>query len=125
MKSVEVPRETWPARLNEFTAAHEGWLVSLDIRSREMAVRGAIEGLPLLGISIDHADNDCSIAISVSRSRFDHLTHVIDHVAHVLVQRTEEGADAGIQIESADGVSTVLRLRAPTLTERVDHVLHG
>jgi hypothetical protein len=124
MNTVEVPRAAWAAQLNDFTAAHEGWPVSLDIRSPSTDVRGAIEGMPLLGISIDHAEDGCSIAVSVSRSRFDHLTHVIDGVTRVLVQRTDEGADAGVRIDSAGEVSTVLRLRNPVLPERVDHVLH-
>ena len=122
MQTVEIPREAWGQRLNEFTAVHEGWLVSLDVLAAEIGAQPEIRNLPLLGVSSDRIDRDATIAISVARSATDHLTHVIHAVTRVYVERTEEGADAALQIESADGTRTILRFRAAVLPETVDGI---
>lgn len=122
MQTVEIPREAWDQRLNEFTAVHEGWLVSLDVLAAEIGAQPEIRNLPLLGVSSDRIDHDATIAISVARSATDHFTHVIHAVTRVYVERTEEGADAALQIESADGTRTILRFRAAVLPETVDGI---
>jgi len=47
MQTVEIPREAWAQTLNEFTAIHEGWLVSLDVLGADIGAprrsRGAAE----------------------------------------------------------------------------------
>ena len=53
MRTVEIPRAEWAQRLNEFTAIHEGWLVSLDVLDPEIGAQPEIRNLPLLGISAD------------------------------------------------------------------------
>lgn len=120
MQTVEIPREAWGQRLNEFTAVHEGWLVSLDVLAMEIGAQPEIRNLPLLGVSADRIDDDATIAVSVARSATDHLTHVVHAVTRVYLERTEEGADAALQIESADGTRTILRFRAAVLPETVD-----
>jgi hypothetical protein len=124
MQSVDIPRDTWSSRLNEFTAVHESWLMSLDVIGPGVGVRPAIKEMPLLGMSLSHAEDGCMVAISLARSPAEHLTHVISRVTRILLNRTEEGADASLQIESADVTLTILRLRVAILPECVDHVLH-
>ena len=57
MRTVEIPREAWAQALNEFTAIHEGWLVSLDVLGPEIGAQLEINNLPLLGVSADRADD--------------------------------------------------------------------
>jgi hypothetical protein len=124
MQTVELRQDTWAARLNEFAAIHEGWLVSLDVIGPRVAVRPAIREMPLLGISLSHAEDGYAVTISLARSPAEHVTHVVDRVTRILLNRTEEGADASLEIESTQGTSTVLRLRVAILPECVDYVLH-
>ena len=42
METVEIPREDWSRRLNEFTAIHEGWLISLDILGAELGATDCV-----------------------------------------------------------------------------------
>lgn len=125
MQTYEVPRFEWASQLNEFTAVHDGWLVSVDVVQPRAGVREALHELPLLGIAIDDTGGNCRVTISVIRAGAGHVAHTIDRVTRVIVYVTDERADAGLQFDSADGVSTILRLRVAVLPERVDHVLRA
>jgi hypothetical protein len=41
VRTVEIPREAWLRQLNEFTAIHEGWLVSLGVASERAFFTGS------------------------------------------------------------------------------------
>ena len=123
MQTVEIPREAWVYRLNEFTSIHEGWLVSLDILGPELGVQPEIDNLPLLGVSADRVNHDGTIVVSVARSASEHFTHIVHAATRINIERTDDGADAALQIESADGTRAILRFRATALPETVDGVV--
>jgi hypothetical protein len=123
MRTVEIPRAAWAQALNEFTAIHEGWLVSLDVLGPEIGAQVEIKNLPLLGVSADRADHDGSIIISAARSVGEHITHTIHAATRVYIERREDGADIALQIESADETKTILRFRATALPETLDGVV--
>ena len=120
MQTVEIPRRDWAQRLNEFTAIHEGWLISMEVLGADLGAQPAIENLPLLGVSADRPDHDGAVAISVARSTAEYFTHLIHDVTRIWIERTEDSADAALQIEAADGTRTILRFRASVRPEIVD-----
>jgi hypothetical protein len=123
MRTVEIPREAWVEQLNEFTAIHEGWLVSLDVVGPEIGAQPEIINLPLLGVSADRIDHDRAIAVSVMVSATGHFTHMIHGVTRIYIERADDGADAALEIESADGTRTILRFRVAALPETVDGIV--
>ena len=123
MRTAELPREAWVQQLNEFSAIHDGWLVSLDVLDPEIGAQPEIDNLPLLGVSVDRIDHDGTIAVSVARSATEHFTHIIHAVTRIYVERTDDGADAALEIESVDGTTTVLRFRVAALPETVDGIV--
>jgi uncharacterized protein DUF5335 len=123
MRTVEIPREEWVQRLNEFTAMHEGWLVSLDVLGPKIGAQPEIRHLPLLGVAADRIDRDGTITVSVARSATEHLGHIVHAVTRICVERSDEGADAALQVESADGTRTILRFRVAALPETVDGIV--
>ena len=108
----EVPRVEWTQALNRFTAAHEGWLVSLEIFGPYLGAQPEINHMPLLGVSADRVNHDGVIAISVARSASDHFTHMVHDVSRIFIEQTDDGATAALLIESTDATRTVLQLRA-------------
>jgi hypothetical protein len=120
MQTVEITRADWARRLNEFTAVHDGWLVSVDVLSPETGGQRQIDNLPLLGVSADRINHDGSVAVSVARPGGTHFTHVIREVKRIYIEQTSDGADAGLQIESGDGTKTIMRFRVVALPETVD-----
>jgi hypothetical protein len=53
----------------------------------------------------------------------DHISHSIGRPTEVILQQTDEGADAALAIKSADGVTALLRFRSPMLPEMLDAVV--
>lgn len=122
MRTVEVPREAWTSTLDEFSAVHEGWLVSLDVLGPTIGAQPEINNLPLLGVSADHAKHDGTITISAARAA-EHITHTIHAPLRVYIERREDGADVALQIESADGTQAILRFRVAALPETLDGIV--
>ena len=123
MRTVAIPRTEWVRRLNEFSAVHAGWLVSLDVLRPDLGAQHQIDNLPLLGVCADRTDRDRTIEVSVGRSGGEHLTHMIEAAVRISIARTDDGADAALQVESADGTETILRFRAAALPETVDGIV--
>ena len=112
--------EEWSRELNGFTQRHDGWLVSLDVIPPDDIPQREFENLPLLGVSADRFGHGGRLAISVSWSRSEHLTHFVPSVERLMVERTAEGADAALWIAGTDGTRTVLRFRVAARPETVD-----
>jgi uncharacterized protein DUF5335 len=120
MRTVEIPQNDWTRILNEFSARHEGWLVSLDLRDARFGARREIQNLPLLGITAEPVSHVKDITIAAARSAADHVTHTIQSPTRLGVERTDDDMDAGLEIESADGTVAILRFRTVVLPETVD-----
>ena len=56
-------------------------------------------------------------------SATEHLTHMIDGVTRIYIERADDGADAALEIESGDGMRTILRFRVAALPETVDGIV--
>lgn len=123
MRTVEIPHEAWAQRLNDFTAIHEGWLVSLDVLGPEIGAQPEIVNQPLLGVSADRVDHDGTIVVSVMLSPSGHFSHIVHDVTRIYIERADDGADAALEIESVDGTRTILRFRATALPETVDGIV--
>jgi hypothetical protein len=120
--TIELAREDWTQAVKEFSAIHEGWLVSLDILSPDIGAQPAITHLPLVGVSFEAAEGG-RMTIAAGRSADDHITHTIQAPNHVWIARTNAGADVALEIESADGTKTILRLKTVALPDTVDGIV--
>lgn len=120
MRTVEVPRDEWPQALDQFSEIHQGWVVSLDVLGTELGAQPEISDLPLIGVSADSHRQPGNITISAARAADDHVTHVVEAPEHVYIERTDEGADAALEIEARDGTKSILRFRSAALPETVD-----
>ncbi len=97
MQTVKVPRDAWPQALGQFSAIHEGWLVSVDILAPTLGAQPEVHDLPLVGVVAEPDDGGGIISISAAKAGFDQITHTIRSPTSVWIERTEEGADAAIQ----------------------------
>jgi hypothetical protein len=119
----EIPREEWSEFLDSFSRQHEGWLVSVEVLGEEIGAQVEAEGKPLEGITAELKNGgEDSISIIVGLTPAEHITHNITAPTHVRIQQAENGADMTLQIESSDGVTTLVRLRSAMLPEMVDGI---
>lgn len=107
MQTVKVPRTEWIGTLNEVSRKHRGEPVSLDVLGESIGAQPELRDLPLVGLTAEPGGG--AISIAAGGSADDHLTHTIQSPTHIWIERSDEGADAALEIESADGTKTILR----------------
>jgi len=130
MATQEIPSERWRAFLDGFSRQHEGWLVSLEVFGADIGAQEEAHELPLEGITTELKNNEQGseperIAISLGNTPEDHLTHSITGPTHIWLEQTQAGANAALEIESADETKTLLRFRSALPSEMVDGVVLG
>lgn len=117
MPLTEIPRAAWTAALNEFSTQHEGWIVSVDIWTPEVGALPEIHDLPLVGVSADRNDVDGTVTITAATAPRGQVSHVIHGASSIAIEREQNGATAGLHVESSGGVKTSLRFRTPAVPE--------
>ena len=121
MPTDEIRPSQWREFFDTFSRAHEGWLVTIEVFGPLGAQEEARE-LPLVGVTAEEPSHGSSISIVVGEGDRI-LTHAVGEPARVWLERTQEGADAAVEIESKTGEKTLLRFRSAVLPELVDGVL--
>jgi|SRR5882724_2797663 len=64
-----------------------------------------------------------AIALNFGKTPEDHVKHTVIEPTHMWLAQTPEGANAALEIDSADETKTVLRFRSALLPEFVDGVV--
>ena len=124
MPTQEIPREEWSRFLDTFSRQHEGWLATLEVLAADIGAQQEASDLPLEGITATSTDDESqSIAINLGKTREDHVTHTITEPTRLWLEQTSEGANAALEIESADEVKTLLRFRSTLPADMVDGVV--
>jgi hypothetical protein len=124
MPTQEIPRGTWTNFFDTFSRQHEGWLATLEIFDPDLGAQEEVHELPLEGVSVSSETGKSEgIAINFGKTPEDHVTHTITGATHVWLEQTSEGANAALEIESADKTKTLLRFRSPLPAEFVDGVV--
>jgi hypothetical protein len=102
----EVPRDQWQAFFESFSREHENRVISVEVASGIGRVF-EVEQLALKGISIDHADGNERIYVQMGDHSQEHVTHMVKSPTSV---RLTAGPQEELDIASADGRTTVIRL---------------
>jgi hypothetical protein len=110
MPTLEIPRSQWTDFFKGFSREHEGRLVTLEVLGRDLGAQVEADEMALVGVSSDATEN--TIWVALARDRDSHLTHGVHQVTHLRVEEDEEGSPDVLQIETSEGVTTLLRVRA-------------
>jgi hypothetical protein len=121
MQTVVIPQADWRAKLDEFSTAHQGWRVSLQVLEPSLGAQPEIVDLPLRGVTAEVGHGDPAITIAAG-STSEQITHTIHTPTRVQLEQNDAGADMALQIESADHARAILRFRTPAPIETVDGV---
>ena len=122
MRTIEVPQKDWARTLDEFSSLHDGWLVSLDVLAPEFGVQPEFHDMPLRGVTAETTSGEPSITIAAARGDGEQITHIIHDPTHVRIERTNDGADVALQIESEEGTSAILKFKTVVRPDTVDGV---
>ncbi len=124
MATREIPRSEWRSFFEVFSRQHEGWLATLEVFGQEVDAQQKPGESPFERISLTSVVGESeAIAINLGKSPEDHVKHTVIEPTHVWLAQTPEGANAGLEIESADETTTVIRFRSAVLPEFVDGIV--
>jgi len=112
MRTVEVPEKDWSRTLDEFSANHEGALFSLELLAPAIGAQEEIRELPLLGITAETGAREATITIAAARPDGQQITHIIHAPTHLRIERTNDGVDLAVQVESTEGTVAILSFKA-------------
>ena len=121
MPTREILRDEWGSFLDSFSRQHAGWLSTVEVLGSAIGAQVESREQPLSGITAElKGKNRDVISILIGTTSDDHVTHVIHAPSHVRLKETEEGAHEALQIESENGVTTLLTFRSTIPSELVD-----
>jgi hypothetical protein len=124
METREIPRNEWRSFFDIFSRQHEGWLATLEIFGQEGDAQQEHREVPLKGVTLTSGVGESeAISLNLGKTPEDHVKHTVIEPTHVWLAQTPEGADAELEIESADETKAVLRFRSALLPEFVDGVV--
>ncbi len=104
MPTREIPREQWRKFCDDFSRAHQGENVVVEVLDREAGDQREAEGLPFVGISADEKNGENVIEVMVGeRGQQQHLINKPSHL------RVDEGRKPTVEIEASDGPKTLVR----------------
>jgi Family of unknown function (DUF5335) len=123
-ESREIPRDEWSSFFDVFSRQHEGWLATLEVFGAKTSAQPKPGEFPLKEVTLTSVESESkAIEIDLGNTPEDHLKHTVIEPTQVWLVKTPEGADAALEIESADETRTLLRFRSPVLPEFVDGVV--
>jgi hypothetical protein len=120
MGTRDIPREQWVRFFDDFSKNHEGWIVTLEVVGSDIGDQKEASRLPLVGISADVKSHENRVEIIVGGRPSADVTRFIERPKHVWVKESRIPGDEAIEVESEDGIKTLLnfhRIR-PEETER-------
>jgi hypothetical protein len=120
MRTIVIPRADWTTTLDEFSAVHQGWRVSLDVLNLDIGAQPEIKDLPLRGVTAETGLHDSTITIAAGEKDAGHITHTIHAPTRVQLEQRDDGADVALAVESADRTKAILRITSPALPESID-----
>ena len=120
MQTREIPREQWVRYFDGFSKNHEGWIVTLEVLGPDLGDQEEASGLPLVGLSADVKARENRIEIIVGGKPDVDVTRFIESPKSVWVKEPRTPGDETIEIESEDGIKTLLNFHRvrPEETER-------
>jgi hypothetical protein len=120
MQTREVPREQWIRYFDDFSKNHEGWIVTVEVIGSDIGDQEEASGLPLVGVSADVKARENRIHLMVGGKPGVDVGRFIERPKHVWIKESKIPGDEAIEVESEDGIKTLLNFHhvRPEETER-------
>src|SRR4051794_36368901 len=113
MQTMEIPKSEWRSFFDQFSRMHHGQPVVVETLGTDVGVEANVEGIPLLGVTAEPAGGGGGAPrIDLIAGRPDGIDwrHAIADPVRVRASEWNDGISAVVEIESADGHTTLLRV---------------
>ena len=118
MRTRQIPRAEWPSFFDGFNRRHEGGLVTARLLTPALGAQIEANDLPFEGVVADPVEG--TVSVHLGRKPGTHLEHSVERPVQIWLELTDEGAECALEIESEEGVKTILQFRSALLPEMVD-----
>lgn len=117
----EIPREDWVSFFNNFSRRHDRWLVTVEVLGADLGAQVEGRSLRFEGINADVKGGENRITIDLGHGLDESMTRTVSSPAHVWVGQTgtTTGTFETLDIEAADGTTTLVRFLAGVVPEDV------
>ena len=109
MHNRQIPRAEWIPFFEGFNRRHEGRPATLSVMSSRFGAQLEARELPFEGVVASPLGSG-SIAIHMGGDPGRNVEHPVSEPVRVWTELDDDGAEAAVQIESADGTKTILEL---------------
>lgn len=123
MSVREIPRSEWGAFFSSFSRAHDGWLCTLEVASREIGAAVKTIERHFAGVAAEERAGDYRVQIFIGGRADGHEAHEVDGANGVWLEELD-GREAGLRIEGR-GVMARLFFRSPMHADEVDDIASG
>jgi uncharacterized protein DUF5335 len=114
----EIPQSEWKDFFSCFSDQHDDEPVAVEVMGSDIGSQIEGRDLHLRGISPARTVNERDLALMLGGRDGMRVTHMISTPVHVWLQQTEDKTDEALEIESADGTKTLVRLGTAQRVER-------
>jgi hypothetical protein len=120
MQTREIPRDQWVKFFDDFSKNHEGWIVTLEVLGSDIGDQEEANRLPLVGVGADVKAHENRVEIIVGGRPDADVTRFIERPKRVWIKEPRMPGDESIEVESEDGIKTLLSFHhvRPEETER-------
>ena len=108
MKTEGVKPADWTAFFDAFSRRHQGRLVRLLVLDPKLGAQVEALQVPLQGVVADRHSRGITIQVG---ARQGGVAHTVRDPRRVWVELAEEGSEAAIEIESADGTKSIVEFQ--------------
>jgi hypothetical protein len=119
VRSREIEQAKWQEFAEAFSRKHDGWLVSISVESGRGKRRAIARDVPVRRVVAAVSLQTAEVRV-LAGGLPPEIEHVIASPASMIVDETDDGAEAALTITDQSGLRTVIEFRSPMLTELVD-----
>ena len=118
----EIPRSEWQDFFTSFSVEHDEHVVAVEVMGSEIGAQVEGRELRLRGISPGQNYEDADLALMFDALDGTHLTHMVAKPSHVWLRQTPGRTDEAIEIQSADGTTTLVRFAGASVGRDEDRI---
>src|SRR5258706_13105994 len=115
MTTREIPRNDWRHFYDTFTTRNLGSYVNVEVISPDLGDQMEAEDIPLLAVTADKKDVENLVEIELGPKLDKRVNRAVEDTVHIYLKQREDGTDEALEIESADGIKTLLVFRPSNL----------
>jgi hypothetical protein len=108
----EIPQDQWVPYFNDVSRLYQGWSTTIEVLAGTLGDQREAEDVPFQGMSLETKGSECGdVLVEIGDAGTSYEVHHVDHPMIVRGAELQLGAETDIEIESEDGIVTIVRLR--------------